>query len=132
MRRYLPFAPLTAAFALALILTAARGAQAQDAAAGAKVFNQCKSCHVVAAGAKSTLGPNLFGVVGRAAASVDGFRYSPSMKEKAAGGLVWNDEKLRAYLINPKAVVPGTNMSFAGLKNEQQVTDLLAYIGTLK
>ena len=132
MPRRLLSTPLTAAFAFAFALTAARGAQAQDAAAGAKVFNQCKVCHVSASGAKSTLGPNLFGITGRAAATVEGFRYSAGMKEKAAGGLVWNEETLRAYIANPKTVVPTGNMSFPGLKNEQQVTDVIAHLGTLK
>jgi cytochrome c len=107
-------------------------ASAQDAAAGQRVFGQCRACHVNAQGAKSTIGPNLFGVVGRTAGTVDGFRYSAQMKEKGAGGLVWTPETLAPYVTNPKQVVPAGTMAFPGLKNEQQVADVIAYLQTVK
>jgi cytochrome c len=59
---------------------------------------------------------------------LDGFRYSASMRQKAEGGLVWSEDTLRAYIRNPKEVVPGGSMAFAGLRNEQQLNDLLAYL----
>ena len=127
MLRRLALAPLPAA-ALITALAFAPGAQAQDAAAGQRVFNQCRACHVIDAGVKSTVGPNLHGVFGRKAGTLEGFRYSASMTEKGTGGLTWSDETLRAYISNPKQVVPAGSMSFPGLKNEQQVTDLLAYL----
>ncbi|WP_431285649.1 c-type cytochrome [Humitalea sp. 24SJ18S-53] len=96
-----------------------------DAAAGQRVFNQCRACHSVD---RNLLGPNLRGVVGRSAASVEGFRYSAPMRQRAEAGLVWTEDTLRAYVRDPKAVVPGGSMAFAGLRNDQQVTDVIAYL----
>ena len=127
MFRRLAFAPVPAA-AFTVALAFAPGAQAQDAAAGQRVFNQCRACHVIDAGVRSTVGPNLHGVFGRRAGSVEGFRYSANMTEKGTAGLVWSDETLRTYITNPKQVVPSGSMSFPGLKNEQQVNDLIAYL----
>ena len=76
----------------------------------------------------SPVGPNLHGVVGRKAASIEGFRYSANMRQLAEGGLTWDEERLRAYLTNPKTVVPQGSMAYPGLRNEQQLTDLLAYL----
>ncbi len=121
-----------AALPLAIAIALSPGARAQDAAAGQRVFNQCRACHVIAAGAKGTLGTNLFGIFGKPAGAVEGFRYSANMKEKAAAGLVWSEETLRAYITNPKQVVPAGSMAFAGVKNEQQVNDLIAYLKTAK
>ena len=103
-------------------------AQAQDAEAGQRVFNQCRACHVIAAGGRNGVGPNLHGVWDRAAGTVEGFRYSAPMRAKAAEGLVWNEANLRAYLTDPKAVVPAGSMSFAGIRNPQQLNDLIAYL----
>jgi cytochrome c len=112
---------------LALALPPAPAA-AQDAAAGQRVFNQCRACHTINQGGRAGVGPNLYGVVGRKAASVEGFRYSAPMREKAQEGLTWNDETLRAYLRDPKAVVPGGSMSFPGIRNDQQLNDVIAYL----
>jgi cytochrome c len=107
-------------------------AQSGDPAAGQRVFNQCRACHTPEQGGRNGVGPNLWGIVGRPAASVEGFRYSANMRELAAGGLVWTEANLRAYIANPKAVVPRGSMSFAGLRNETQLNDLIAYLNTLK
>jgi cytochrome c len=107
-------------------------AQAGDAAAGQRVFNQCRACHTANAGGRNGVGPNLFGVVGRPAASIEGFRYSANMRELATGGLTWTDDRLRAYIANPKAVVPRGSMSFPGIRNATQINDLMAYLATLK
>lgn len=107
-------------------------AQAGDPAAGQRVFNQCRACHTPDQGGRNGVGPNLWGVVGRPAAAVEGFRYSANMRQLAEGGLTWTDDRLRAYLTNPKSVVPQGSMSFAGLRNETQLNDLMAYLGTLK
>ncbi len=107
-------------------------ATAQDAAAGQRVFNQCRACHTPDQGGRNGVGPNLWGVVGRQAASIEGFRYSANMRELGAGGLTWTEDRLRAYITNPKAVVPQGSMSYAGLRNEQQLNDLIAYLNTLK
>lgn len=119
--------PLAGLAALALGATVAP-ASAQDAAAGQRVYNQCRACHTIEQGGRNAVGPNLHGVVGRKAGAVEGFRYSASMKEKAEGGLTWTEENLRAYLANPKSVVPAGSMSYPGLKNEQQMNDLIAYL----
>ena len=103
-------------------------AQAQDAEAGQRVFNQCRACHTINQGGRSGVGPNLHGIIGRAAGSVEGFRYSAAMRERAAAGLVWNEDNLSAYIADPKAVVPGGSMSYAGLRNEEQRNNLLAYL----
>ncbi len=118
--------------AAAASLPGIASAQSGDAAAGQRVFNQCRACHTADQGGRNGVGPNLFGIVGRKAASIDGFRYSANMRSLAEGGLEWNEDRLRAYITNPKAVVPQGSMSFPGLRNETQLNDLLAYLATLK
>lgn len=103
-------------------------AVAQDAAAGQRVFNQCRACHTVEQGGRNGVGPNLHGIIGRKAGAIEGFRYSAALRAKAEGGLVWDEATLRAYIANPKEVVPVGSMSFVGLRNEQQLNDLLAYL----
>lgn len=95
-----------------------------DAAAGEKVFNKCKACHTLEAG-KNKVGPSLHGLIGRAAGSVDGFKYSKAMQES---GLTWNEENLEKFLTKPKDLVPGTRMAFAGLKKEDDIENVIAYI----
>jgi cytochrome c len=114
--------------ASALLLGAALPAAAQDAEAGKRVFNQCRACHTVEAGGRNGVGPNLHGIIDRKAASVPGFNYSPAMKQKGEQDFVWTEANLRAYLANPKEVVPGNRMTFPGLRNEQQLNDLIAYL----
>ncbi len=112
---------------LSLVLVAPVAAQG-DADAGEKVFRRCKACHQVGEGARNGVGPELNGVLGRPAASVDGFRYSEAFREKGEEGLVWDEESLTVYLTKPKNFIPGTKMSFAGLSKEQDVADVLAYL----
>lgn len=100
----------------ALTMGASVAQAAGDAAAGKDVFKECMACHTVEAG-KNRVGPSLHGVVGRKAGAVENFRYSKPMQEKAAGGLEWTPDNLKAYLFAPKEVVPGGTMSYAGLKN---------------
>ncbi|MBR0682333.1 cytochrome c family protein [Roseomonas eburnea] len=103
-------------------------AQSGDAAAGQRVFNQCRACHTIDQGGRNGVGPNLWGIVGRRAGAVEGFRYSANMRSLAEGGLTWTEDRLRAYVQNPKSVVPTGSMSFPGLRNETQINDLMAYI----
>lgn len=110
------------------LLGAPVAAAAQDAAAGQRVFNQCRACHTVEQGGRNGVGPNLWHMFGRRAGSVDGFRYSAAMRQRGEGGLAWDEATLRAYLAEPRAVVPGGSMSYAGLRNEQQMNDLIAYL----
>jgi cytochrome c len=118
------------ALCASLVVLAAPAAHAQDAAAGQRVFNQCRACHVIENNGRNGVGPNLFGVVGRPAASIQGFRYSANMRSLAEGGLVWTPENLNRYLANPKDLVPQGIMSFAGLRNDQQRADVIAYLQT--
>lgn len=112
----------------AAALLAAGSASAQDAAAGEKVFNKCKACHKVEAG-KNGVGPSLFGIVGRTAGTVEGFKYSDANKNS---GVTWTEDKLDTYLTDPKAFMPGNKMVFAGLKDAQERKDIIAYLKTLK
>lgn len=99
---------------------------AADAAAGEKAFGKCKACHKID-GSNAT-GPHLDGVVGRAVASVDGFGYSDGMK---AHGGDWTPEALNEFLTNPKGVVAGTKMSFAGLPKVEDRANVIAYLASL-
>jgi len=106
------------------------GAQAADTGNGKTIFVQhCALCHKVTAGGGNGLGPNLFGVVGRKAGTLDGFAYSPAMK---AAGFAWSDDKLIAYIEHPATVVPGNRMPFTGLGEATQSADVAAYLATLK
>lgn len=99
-----------------------------DAAKGEKVFGKCKACHKVD-GTDGT-GPHLNGVVGRAVASVGGFGYSEPMVAHAGEAPDWTPDALFAFLTNPKGVVKGTKMSFAGLKKPQDIANLVAWLET--
>ncbi len=122
--------PVIARFAMPALLLAglAAPATAQDVAAGQRVFNQCRACHVIENNGRNGVGPNLHGIVGRTAGIIDGFRYSANLKEKAGEGLTWDEDTLRAYITNPKAILPAGAMSYPGLRNEQQLNDLIAYL----
>jgi len=113
---------------LALVPIAGARAQAGDPEAGRRVFNQCTACHTINQGGPNRVGPNLHGVIGRKAGSIEGFRYSANLKQLGEGGHVWNEETLRPYLQNPKAVAPQGIMAFPGLRNEQQLNDVIAYV----
>ena len=120
----LAFPFLAAALGAGLAFPAA----AQDAAAGQRVFSQCRACHIVENNGKNGVGPNLHGVVGRKTASIEGFRYSAAMKSKGEEGWTWTEDRLDTYLENPRGVVQGTKMAYPGLKTEQQRKDVIAYL----
>ena len=118
----------TAACLLLLAAGAGAGpAAAQDAAAGQKIFNQCRACHQVGDKARNLVGPVLNGLFGRTAGTVEGYTYSAANKNS---GIVWDDATFRAYIKDPKAAIPGTKMVFPGIKDEQRITDLIAYLHT--
>ena len=98
------------------------------AASGEKVAVACKTCHAFEAG-KNMIGPSLHGIQGRAAGTVAGYSYSAANK---GSGIVWSDEKLFQYLEAPQRVVPGTKMTYTGVKDPQQRADVIAYLNTLK
>jgi cytochrome c len=114
---------------LAALFTAAGLGQsyAQDAGAGEKVFIQCKACHQTGDKAKNGVGPVLNGLFGRKAGSVEGFIYSNGNKNS---GVTWDEATFAEYIKDPKAKIPGTKMVFAGIKDEQKVKDLIAYLHT--
>jgi cytochrome c len=111
---------------VALLAVAGAGeASAQDAAAGEKVFSTCKLCHQIGENAKNAVGPVLNGVIGRKAGTVAGYSYSDANKNS---GITWDEVTFREYIKDPKAKVPGTKMAYAGLKDEQKINDLLAFL----
>jgi cytochrome c len=113
---------------VALFVAAGLGqASAQDAAAGEKVFLVCKVCHQVGDTAKNAVGPVLNGLFGRKAGSVEGYSYSDANKKS---GITWDEATFTEYIKDPKAKIPGTKMAFAGVKDEQKIKDLIAYLHT--
>ena len=103
-------------------------AQEGNAEEGAEVFKKCRACHDVGPGAKNKVGPLLNDIIGRKAGSIDGFAYSDANKAAGSKGLVWTDAELLKYLENPLTFMPGTKMAFAGLKDEQDRRDLIAFL----
>ena len=97
-------------------------------AAGKAAFAECSICHSAQKGVNS-LGPSLYGVVGRPVASVQGFTYSPAMQKK---GGAWTDAAINALITDPRSTVPGTRMTFAGEKDAAKRTAIIAYLKTLK
>ena len=95
-----------------------------DVKKGKKVFKRCKACHKVKEG-KNGAGPSLYKVIGREAAKNDGFKYSTAMSES---GLTWDVATLTEYLKAPKKLVPKTSMSFAGLKKDKDIENVIAYL----
>lgn len=104
-------------------------ASAQDAEAGKAVFKKCLACHAVGPDAKNKVGPQLNGIVGRKAGTVEGFNYSDAMKNS---GKTWDAATLDGYLADPKAAIPGNKMVFVGVKDEKDRKDLIAYLETNK
>lgn len=92
---------------------------------GKKVFQQCSACHLIAAGAGNSVGPNLHGVFGRKAGSVKDFDYSDSVRKS---GIVWSAATLDQWLTQPQTFVPNTRMSFLGVKKPEDRRDVIAYV----
>ncbi|MEC3764256.1 MULTISPECIES: c-type cytochrome [Cupriavidus] len=121
-------ATLLALTAFTAIPTAAMAAA--DLQAGKALFaTRCASCHHVGRNARAGFGPQLNGIFGRTAGSTTDFQYSDAMR---ASKVVWSHDTLRAFVRSPGKVVPGTKMRFWGLGDDQQITDLLAYLETFK
>ena len=116
---------IVAALGLAFVWATTVDARADgDPVHGKVVFNQCMACHSLKEGTNG-VGPSLHGIFGRPAASIPGFFYSPSMKRS---GITWDEATLKKYLPDPQGLVPGTKMTFIGLKDPQQVDDVIAYL----
>lgn len=125
MLKFLKTALLTAA-----VVSVAGAAHAGDPAAGEKVFKKCRACHAVGEGAEHKVGPELNDLFGRTAGTVAGFKFSAAMVGAGEGGMVWNDDTVAEYLAAPKKVVPKTKMAFAGLKKEEDIENVIAYLKT--
>jgi cytochrome c2 len=97
---------------------------AGDSAKGKRVFNKCKACHALVAG-KKKIGPSLHGIYGRKAGTAPGYSASKAMKDS---GVVWSPETLSRYLADPKKFIPGNKMPFPGLRNEEDLANLNAYL----
>lgn len=93
--------------------------------AGRRVFAQCRSCHTIDAGGGNRVGPNLHGVFGREIGSAEGFNYSQAVQD---ANFVWDGAQLDHWLQNPQTFLPGNRMAFAGVRNETQRRDLIAYL----
>jgi cytochrome c len=115
------------AIALSAVAGFAEGAAAQDAAAGERVFLKCRACHQIGENARNSIGPVLNGVVGRKAGTYPDYNYSEANKNS---GLTWDEATLQEYLKNPKAKVPDTKMTFAGLSSQKDIDNVLAYLKT--
>lgn len=118
--------PLSKVALIALIgIGGATAARADgDAAAGKKVYNKCKACHVLDK-EQNRVGPHLVGIMGRTAGAVDGFKYSDAM---ANSGIVWDADTIGAYLADPKNYIPENKMAFPGLKKDDDIANVIAYI----
>jgi len=114
---------------LAIVVAAPSFAQAQDLAAGESSFKKCLACHAIGPGAKNKVGPELNGLDGRKAGSVEGYSYSPANRDS---GLTWDEATFKEYIRDPKAKIPKTKMAFAGIKNEKEIDNLWAYLAQFK
>jgi cytochrome c len=121
---------LAVAWCAGAAVTMAQEAPSGDATAGEDVFKMCMGCHAVGEGATNRVGPVLNDVFGRVAGTLEGYRYSDAMVEAGANGLTWTHETLDEFLADPRAVVPGTRMSFGGVKDEADRANLIAYLAT--
>jgi cytochrome c len=113
--------------ALAIIASSAAAfpAFAQDVAAGKTSFNKCLACHAIGEGAKNKVGPELNGLDGRKSGTAPDYSYSDANKNS---GITWNEASFKEYIKDPKAKIPGTKMTFAGLKHQDEIDDIWAYL----
>ncbi|MES2751601.1 MAG: cytochrome c family protein [Pseudomonadota bacterium] len=116
------FAALSLAATISFHVTLA---SAQDVAAGEKSYNKCRACHQVGETAKNTVGPVLNGLFGRKSGTIEGYNYTEANKNS---GITWDDAVFAEYIKDPKAKIPGTKMAFAGIKKEDEIKDLTAFL----
>ena len=96
-----------------------------DETHGKKVFKKCSACHIVAKGGKNLIGPALYGVVGRASASIPDYAYSSALK---AHGKNWSFEELNGFLLKPRSYIKGTKMAYAGLRKDKDRASVILYL----
>ena len=140
---FAPHAPETAGYAIDIPEVAAGGAPPEapidwgtvlptaDVAAGEASFAKCVSCHTIAQGGANGTGPNLFGVVGAHPAVHPGFSYSSAMVDHGAEAPVWTFEELGHFLEAPQRYIPGTKMTFVGLKRREELINVIAYLHSM-
>ena len=121
---------LKATLASATLVAVAGVAQAGDPVAGEAAFRQCATCHMVGDGARARVGPPLNAIYGMTAGTQEGFRYSPAMVTAGEEGLVWNTETMSAYFADPRGYIRGNRMAFAGLRNDDDIANVIAYLKT--
>lgn len=112
--------------AVAFLCLAAPAFAEGDAVAGKAVFKKCAPCHSVEK--VNRVGPTLSGIIGRPVATIEDYSYSPAMRAFGEDGKVWSEAQIAEYLLSPKAMVPGTRMTFAGLKKIEDIANLIAYL----
>ncbi len=108
-----------------VMATSASAAAAQDVQKGERSFNKCFPCHSIGEDAGNKIGPELNGLDGRKAGTAPNFNYSEANKNS---GIVWNETTFKPYIKSPQATIPGTKMTFTGIKNDQEIGDLWAYL----
>ena len=120
---------LSALMAFTSLTMAASGALADDIdlAAGKSSFNKCLACHAIGEGAKNKVGPELNGIDGRKSGTAPDYNYSDANKNS---GITWGEAVFKEYIKDPKAKIPGTKMTFAGIKNENEINNLWAYVSS--
>ena len=118
---------LSALIALTSLTAAASDALAQDVdlAAGKASFNKCLACHAIGEGAKNKVGPELNGLDGRKSGIAEGYSYTEANKNS---GITWGKDQFLEYIKEPKAKIPGTKMAFAGIKSENEINNLWAFV----
>lgn len=114
----------------AAFLLASPAVSEPDVAAGEQVFAQCKACHAVGEGAANKMGPQLNELLGRTAGSLPGFNYSPALVAAGEEGLVWDKATLQEFLADPRGYISGNRMAFAGLRGDEELADVIAYLAT--
>lgn len=97
-------------------------------AQGETVFRACAACHEIGEGARNRVGPHLNGTIGMTVGTHEGFRYSPALRQAGESGMVWDEETLAAYLSDPRGFIPGNRMAFQGLRSEEDIMAVIAYM----
>lgn len=120
-------APTAAKFDFAVLAEGLKTATEASVTAGQEGFKKCAACHTIAKGADNRVGPNLWGIINRQKASIGGFTYSEAAKAKGGN---WTFENFSQFLWDPRGYMPGNKMAFAGVKDKQELTDLMAYLRT--
>ena len=100
---------------------------AQDVERGQRLFRACMACHTLEAG-RQKVGPSLYGLMGRTAGTVEGYRYSPGMVSFGEEGAIWDDATLDAYLKAPRSLVRRTKMGFPGMRSDEDRANIIAYL----